>query len=252
MQSQYKFFPSTVTTARVLFGLSLITVFYRRQKKTRHIKHRPIITAYLVLHPFFPKSQHLHTTYEEQEQNPTSFRRHVASPSRLPPRFLVALWFALAEGMRQGYPPPKGNGIPIAASGRHHFSRAQEAFTSCADLNGASDSCFGQSGLLVSIVQIDELLSAASLYSEFQTQIKNVGTVCLMNGSEQYVNFCLQEGFYPQVYRSYDLLFNAHAYSAYHAPLALQPSSLPPFSFYLDDIGGIGWSLLLIRAEPSP
>ena len=47
--------------------------------------------------PSSPTSQHLHTTYEKQKRNPTSFRRHVASPSRLPPRFLAALWFALAE-----------------------------------------------------------------------------------------------------------------------------------------------------------
>lgn len=210
----------------------------------RPIEHQPIIQH---IQSLLPTSQHLHTTYEKQKRNPTSFRRHVASPSRPPPRFLAAMWFALAEEMRQDYPPPKGNGIPVAAPGRHHFSRAQEAFTSCADLNGASDSCFGQSGSVLSIVQIDELLSATSLYSEFQPQIKNVGTVCLMNWSHHQMNFCLPQGFYLQVYRSYDLLFDVHIHSAYVMLLFALQLPLSPISFYFDDIGGIVW-LLLIRA----
>ena len=38
--------------------------------------------------------------FRTKNANPTGFRRHVASPSRLPPKFLVAPWFALAEEMR--------------------------------------------------------------------------------------------------------------------------------------------------------
>jgi hypothetical protein len=40
--------------------------------------------------------------------NPTSIRRHVASPSRLHLRFLAALWFAPAR-LRLDYPSPEGD-----------------------------------------------------------------------------------------------------------------------------------------------
>src|SRR5919108_1141545 len=53
--------------------------------------------------------------------------------------------------------PCRGDALGLSAAQRQRntccrirqtpFSRAQEAFTSCADLNGASDSCFGQSDL---------------------------------------------------------------------------------------------------------
>jgi hypothetical protein len=60
------------------------------------------------------------------------------------------------------------------------------------------------------------------------------------------MNFCLKEGFYPYVYRSYDLLFNAHILIQ-HVKLRfdLQPSSLPQISFYPEDLMRLLWPFLL-------
>jgi len=101
---------------------------------------------------------------------PAGIRRHAASPSRLHLRFLAALWFAPAR-LRLDYPSPGGDRLPISASGKHHFSRAQQAFTCCADLNGASALCFGwPEGILYCSASF---LKSILLSSKAQIQIQD-------------------------------------------------------------------------------
>jgi hypothetical protein len=98
----------------------------------------------------------------------------VASPSRLHLRFLAALWFAPAR-LRLDYLSPEGDRLlPISASGKHHFSRAQQAFTCCADLNGASDSFFGWPEAILYCSAL--FLKSILLSSKAQIQIQDKGS----------------------------------------------------------------------------
>ena len=136
--------------------------------------------------------------------NPTSIRRHVASPSRLHLRFLAALWFAPAR-LRLDYPSPEGDRFYLFPHPANTIFPGLSRPLPAAQIWMVHQPSVSASRICDLNITLS-LLCATLLYSELQIRIKNTKILCLRMRSCIYVNSLTTQWFSLKKCRSYSTL----------------------------------------------